>query len=83
MEATLKIDVLQEMRKGNGRVLLHDEVESKPGTYEIIPIWETVEERDIITPKEMYEEVIREDYRVDYARVAVVCQKNIRAKLRC
>lgn len=72
MENTLKQDVLKEVRAGNGKLLLHDEVETKPGTYEIIPIWETIEEADITTPREIYEQVIQEGYQVDYLRVAIV-----------
>lgn len=72
MEVQLKEDVLAELRRGDGRVLLHDEVETKPGNYEIIPIWETVAEDEVMTPREMYEEVIKEQYQVDYLRVAIV-----------
>ena len=72
MEDTLKEDVLREMRKGNGRILLHDEIETKPGTYEIVPIWETIEASDIMTPKELYASVVSEGFRVDYQRVAIV-----------
>lgn len=72
MEQALKQDVLREIRQGDGRLLLHDEVETKPGTYEIIPIWEAVDESDVMTPKELYETVTREAYNVDYQRVAVV-----------
>lgn len=72
MEQQLKEDVLQELRRGEGRVLLHDEVETKPGNYEIIPIWESVQEDEVMTLKEMYEGVIKEKYQVDYARVAIV-----------
>ena len=72
MESQLKRDVLREIQAGHGRVLLHDEVETKPGSYEIIPIWETVEDRDVMTPREMYDGAIEEKYQVDYARVAIV-----------
>jgi hypothetical protein len=72
MEATLKQDVLREIRSGEGKLLLHDEVETKPGIYEIIPIWEAVEESDVMTPKELYKMVTDEAYNVDYQRVAVV-----------
>jgi hypothetical protein len=72
MEATLKQDVLREIRSGDGKLLLHDEVETKPGVYEIIPIWEAVEESDVMTPKELYKMVTDEAYNVDYLRVAVV-----------
>ncbi|OCF37043.1 hypothetical protein I316_00947 [Kwoniella heveanensis BCC8398] len=71
MEVALKQDVLKEFRAGHGRLLLHDEVETKPGTYEIIPIWETLEESEVMTPKELYESVISEGYKVDYVRVAI------------
>lgn len=72
MEETLKQDVLREIRSGDGKLLLHDEVETKPGNYEIIPIWEAVEESDVMTPKELYKMVMDEAYNVDYQRVAVV-----------
>ncbi|ORY34932.1 inositol hexakisphosphate-domain-containing protein [Naematelia encephala] len=71
MEVMLKDDVLKEIRAGDSRLLLHDEVETKPGTFEIIPIWETVKEGDVMTPRELYEGVIREKYQVDYMRVAI------------
>ncbi|MCO5565024.1 hypothetical protein L7F22_018694 [Adiantum nelumboides] len=72
-------DEVQEVvqnRKGStksrqGRVLLHDEVEVKPGNFDIIPVWETVQEGDVLTPREVYEMIVREGYKVDYARVAV------------
>ena len=75
MENTLKDDVLRELKRSDGRMLLHDEREIKPGTYEVIPIWETVEPHDVMTPRELYEQVIKEGYKVDYARVAIVSWK--------
>ena len=72
MEDQLKQDVLREMRLGKGRILLHDEIETKPGTYEIVPIWETIEETDVMTPRELYEGIVKEGYQVDYLRVAIV-----------
>ncbi|WWC93062.1 uncharacterized protein L201_008027 [Kwoniella dendrophila CBS 6074] len=71
MEVALKRDVIRELRQGNGRLLLHDEVEIKPHEYDIIPIWETLEETEVMTPKELYESVAAEGYRVDYVRVAI------------
>ncbi|WRT69446.1 uncharacterized protein IL334_006432 [Kwoniella shivajii] len=71
MEVALKKDVIRELRQGNGRLLLHDEVETKPGVYDIIPIWETLEESEVMTPKELYEGVVAEGYKVDYVRVAI------------
>nr|XP_019043261.1 hypothetical protein I302_07836 [Kwoniella bestiolae CBS 10118]OCF22191.1 hypothetical protein I302_07836 [Kwoniella bestiolae CBS 10118] len=71
MEVALKRDVIRELRQGNGRLLLHDEVETKPGVYDIIPIWETLEESEVMTPKELYESITKEGYKVDYVRVAI------------
>ncbi|TIC33606.1 hypothetical protein E3Q10_00674 [Wallemia mellicola] len=70
MEDTLKKDVIMAA-KDTGRVLLHDEQEISPGNYKIIPIWQNVEESDILTPREMFEAVQKEGYSVDYARVAI------------
>ncbi|KIR34499.1 hypothetical protein I352_02746 [Cryptococcus deuterogattii MMRL2647] len=72
MEVAMKQDVLKELRQSEGRLLLHDEVETKAGCYEIIPIWETCQESDIMTPRELYESVISEGYKVDYMRVAIL-----------
>ena len=68
MEENLKRDVLRELRIGNGRVLLHDEVEERPGTFSIIPIWETVTEADILTPRDVVELIGKEGYRVSLAQ---------------
>lgn len=83
MEVAMKQDVLKELRQSEGRLLLHDEVETKPGCYEIIPIWETCQESDILTPRELYESVISEDYKVDYMRVAIVSYPAFTAELMC
>ncbi|OJT02262.1 Paladin [Trametes pubescens] len=71
MEESLKRDILYEVREGQGRILLHDEVEERPGVFSIIPIWETVEEKDIMTPRDVYNLMVKDGYKVDYDRVAV------------
>lgn len=72
MEESLKQDVIREIEKYDGRILLHDEsVNEKTGQFDLFPIWETVSKEDVLTPKEMYQLVVREGYRVQYARVAV------------
>jgi len=71
MEKALKQDVLKEALARNGRVLLHDEVEGQRGNFEVIPIWENVGQDDVLTPREVYDLVISEGYRVDYARLAI------------
>ncbi|KAH9915114.1 inositol hexakisphosphate-domain-containing protein [Fomitopsis serialis] len=71
MEENLKRDVIREVRAGDGRILLHDEVEERPGVFSIIPIWEDVTEDDIMTPRDVYDMVVKEGYKVNYDRVAV------------
>ncbi|KAF8121766.1 inositol hexakisphosphate-domain-containing protein [Boletus edulis] len=71
MEERFKKDVLRELRQGGGRILLHDEVEERPGVFTIIPIWETVAEGDIMTPRDVFDLVANEGYKIDYDRVAI------------
>jgi hypothetical protein len=72
MEETLKDDVLREIRRHGGKLLLHDEMETKPGVFEVVPIWDEVDEEDVMTPKELYQRIIQESYQVDYLRIAIV-----------
>ncbi|KAL0572602.1 hypothetical protein V5O48_009363 [Marasmius crinis-equi] len=71
MERSFKKDVLHELRRGQGRMLLHDEVEERPGVFSIIPIWETVKEEDILTPSDVFELMAKEGYKINYGRVAI------------
>ncbi|GAC94223.1 metal ion binding/oxidoreductase [Pseudozyma hubeiensis SY62] len=71
MELALKNDMLKEAAERGGRVLLHDETEIRQGEFDIIPVWETVKDGDVLTPREVYELVQREGYKVDYARLAI------------
>ncbi|EIN10058.1 hypothetical protein PUNSTDRAFT_125979 [Punctularia strigosozonata HHB-11173 SS5] len=71
MEESLKRDVLREVKAGSGRILLHDEVEERPNVFAIVPIWENVSEADIMTPRDVFNLVSAEGYKVDYGRVAI------------
>lgn len=71
MEGKFKQDVLRELRAGDGRILLHDEVEERPGVFSIIPIWETVTEDDIMTPRDVFDVMVKEGYQINYGRVAI------------
>jgi hypothetical protein len=64
MEENLKRDVVREVRASHGRILLHDEVEERPGVFSIIPIWEDVSEEDIMTPRNIFELMVKEGYHV-------------------
>jgi Inositol hexakisphosphate len=64
IERTLKEDVLREVRSKNGKLLLHDELETESGTFEIVPQWEQVTEEDILTTKEVFELIAKEGFKV-------------------
>lgn len=64
MEESFKKDVLRELRASGGRILLHDELEERPGNFSVVPIWETVSEDEILTPKDVIDAIKREGYRV-------------------
>jgi hypothetical protein len=72
MENSLKHDLIRELRAGNGRVLVHDEIEDPPGNFTITALWETIAEEDVMTPRDVFELMKSEGYRVDYGRVAIV-----------
>ncbi|CUA76059.1 Paladin [Danio rerio] [Rhizoctonia solani] len=71
MEVNLKKDIEREMIQFDGRVLLHDEVETQPGSFDITAQWEPVTIQDIMTPRDVFRLVVDEGYRVDYARLAI------------
>ncbi|KAG7089324.1 hypothetical protein E1B28_011021 [Marasmius oreades] len=71
MERSFKQDIILELDRGGGRILLHDEVEERPGVFSIIPIWETVKPEDILTPRDVFELMTKEGFRIDYGRVAI------------
>ena len=63
MEISLKKDVIREVQANAGRILLHDEVEERPGVFAIIPEWETVTEDDILTPRDVFELMANEGFK--------------------
>lgn len=75
MEERFKSDVLREVRLGNGKILLHDEVEERPGVFSIIPLWETVSDDDIMTPRDVFNLMSKEGYKINYDRVAITDEK--------
>ncbi|KIJ51469.1 hypothetical protein M422DRAFT_157971 [Sphaerobolus stellatus SS14] len=71
IEKNLKKDVIRELHKMDGKLLLHDEMETEPGVFEIVPQWEQLTDEDILTPREVFDLVAKEGYKVDYARIPV------------
>jgi hypothetical protein len=73
IERRLKLDILEEARKYGGMILTHEEVTDG----EIIPIWMGVDEENVRTPKEIYEQVAREGWRVTYWRIPIAPDRPI------
>ncbi|OZJ03826.1 hypothetical protein BZG36_03823 [Bifiguratus adelaidae] len=76
MENRMKGDVLNELRKYQGRILLHDEEVVEKGGYAIVPVWETVQACDVETPKDIFDSMIEEGYRVDYLRIPITDEQS-------
>jgi hypothetical protein len=71
MEITLKNDARRELRRGDGTLLLHDEEEHQ-GAFLPIPVWETVEDADIMTPRDVYDKIINNGYQVSGSNVYIL-----------
>ncbi|KAH8925172.1 hypothetical protein BT69DRAFT_1307991 [Atractiella rhizophila] len=71
MENALKRDVLEELKKYQGRLLLHDEAEETPGDFRVTANYEEASPDDVLTPKEVFELMRSEGYKVDYRRLPV------------
>lgn len=69
MEERLKRDVIREVRAGDGRILLHDEVEERPNVFSLVPLWENVSEEDIMTPGDVFKLMAKEGYKVGILQV--------------
>jgi hypothetical protein len=79
IERRLKLDILEESRKFGGMILTHDEVSNG----NLIPTWMSVDEASIRTPKEVYEDIKREGWRVEYHRIPIAPDRPIEVSLPC
>ena len=77
IERRLKLDILEESRKFGGMILTHDEVSNG----NLIPTWMSVDEASIRTPKEVYEDIKREGWRVEYHRIPIAPDRPIEVSL--
>ncbi len=64
MEIRLKQDILKEAQQYNSRFLIHDE--SSDG--KMIQIWQDVSEATVLTPKEAYSNLAKQNYPVTFKR---------------
>ena len=68
VEERLKNDVLREARSFGGVVLAHEEVVGGSVEGEMIPTWIHVDETNVKTARQIYEDVKAEGYLLDYHR---------------
>ena len=66
VEARLKADILAELDRFEGRLLLHEE---DAGTGKIVPVWEVVTGDQVETTMEIIESLRRNGHPIVYARV--------------
>ncbi|KAJ3117238.1 hypothetical protein HDU96_007497 [Phlyctochytrium bullatum] len=69
MEARLKEEVLREVHKNSGLLLVHEEVENG----RIIPSWMAID--DIKTIREVFEEFQHQNFRVKYVRIPISAEQ--------
>ncbi|KAF9688002.1 hypothetical protein SADUNF_Sadunf02G0151800 [Salix dunnii] len=76
MEARLKEDIVSEIRRSGGRMLLHRE-EYDPATNQscIIGYWENISADDVKTPAELYAALKDEGYDMTYRRIPLAGER--------
>lgn len=72
VENQLKVDVLNEADKYNGKFLVHDE--AQPG--ELVGMWEPASEETVKTTREVYNEVVSKGYRCMMLRLPVTDEQS-------
>jgi hypothetical protein len=73
IERRLKLDILEESRKFGGMILTHDEVSNG----KLIPTWMSVDEASIRTPREVYDDIKSDGWRVEYHRIPIAPDRPI------
>jgi len=76
IEKRLKQDILDESLTNYGNILVHDEIELR----EIRACWNSADESTVRTSAEIYSELIREGYRVEYWRVPMTAESMFETK---
>lgn len=77
MEESLRNDILKEAETRGGEFLTHDEVDDGSGSYVVAGTWITISPEDVLTPKEAFEQLQKQGYRVDYERLPVTCVESL------
>lgn len=71
MENRLKADVLHEASQYNGTIMVAHEDDN----FQVVEDWEAVTEVDVQTPADVYAELAKDGYDVEYLRVPITDEK--------
>lgn len=76
MEARLKEDIISEVTRTGGRMLLHrEEYSPTVNQSSIVGYWENIFTEDIKTPAEVYEALRDEGFDVSYKRIPLTRER--------
>ncbi|MCO5569307.1 hypothetical protein L7F22_023019 [Adiantum nelumboides] len=76
MEKRLKEDILSEAARSSDRILLHrEEFNPTSNKSDIIGYWESITNKDVWTPAEMYANLKKEGFCIDYARIPLTRER--------
>lgn len=67
MESRMKMDIIEESKKYYGNIIIHDETFQK----DVVPCWEAVTQNSVQTTREVFEEMKKDGYDVEYYRIPV------------
>lgn len=76
MEARLKEDIISEVTRSGGRMLLHrEEYSSTLNQSSVVGYWENIFIEDVKTPAEVYAALSEEGYDITYRRIPLTRER--------
>lgn len=78
MELRLKEDIIAEVKRSGGRMLLHrEEFSSVSKQANVVGYWESIFIDDVKTPAEVYAALKDEGYNIEYRRIPLTRERNV------
>lgn len=76
MEERLKEDIISEVARNGGRMLLHrEEYSTTLHQSSVVGYWENIYKEDVKTPAEVYKALRDEGYEVTYRRIPLTRER--------
>jgi len=70
-EKQLKEELIEESKRNGGYITLHEEVKDKDGKWVTVPKKVKVSEDSVKTTKEVFQDMEKEGYKIDYKRIPI------------